>query len=398
MSSCQLTSRVVQAYIAVQIFVERCLMNLEPEVVVDLTKDDTWKQWEWMKRYRIWEANREVFLYPENWLIESQRPDRTEIYRKLEQEVHQGQSTTDHLETVVHNYIDRLDGLAHLLVTGTCQDPVSGTIYVVARTSADPPAYYLRSYTDGAWTGWGEIPLGIKALHVIPATYRRRGYLFWLDVEVSNEPQQQMPAKVPEPGKTPPPEPPVDRYVTLGVHFSVFRNGSWAPPQASKGKLFDKPTLNPKSAGDSKTVEGLYTLKVQAQGPHLTKAIAPSVAPAQDSTHEDILVASGAGFPPAPPPFMACIDSELVKVDTISPDGGRWGINRSSGGPAHNIGAPIYVPALTITRLTQPLDSAHKQPHGDLSVASPVGFPRGRLARFKAPYRLRVGGLYGACR
>ena len=37
MSSCQVTSRVVQAYIAVQIFVERCLMNLEaPEVIVDL--------------------------------------------------------------------------------------------------------------------------------------------------------------------------------------------------------------------------------------------------------------------------------------------------------------------------------------------------------------------------
>ena len=66
MSSCQVTSRVVQAYIAVQIFVERCLMNLEaPAVVVDLAQDDTWNQWEWMKRYRIWEANREVFLYPE---------------------------------------------------------------------------------------------------------------------------------------------------------------------------------------------------------------------------------------------------------------------------------------------------------------------------------------------
>ena len=47
-----------------------------------------------MKRFRVWQANREVFLYPENWLIESQRPNRTEIYKKLEQEVHQGQSTS----------------------------------------------------------------------------------------------------------------------------------------------------------------------------------------------------------------------------------------------------------------------------------------------------------------
>src|SRR5262249_30313307 len=109
MSSCQLTSRVVQAYVAVQIFVERCLMNLEaPAVVVDLTLDDIWGEWSWMDRYRVWQANREVFLYPENWLIESERPNRTEIYRTFEQEVQQGTSTADYLETVVLNYVSRL--------------------------------------------------------------------------------------------------------------------------------------------------------------------------------------------------------------------------------------------------------------------------------------------------
>ena len=25
-------------------------------------------EWEWLKRYRVWDANRRVFLYPENWL------------------------------------------------------------------------------------------------------------------------------------------------------------------------------------------------------------------------------------------------------------------------------------------------------------------------------------------
>ena len=25
-------------------------------------------RWEWLKRYRVWDANRKVFLYPENWL------------------------------------------------------------------------------------------------------------------------------------------------------------------------------------------------------------------------------------------------------------------------------------------------------------------------------------------
>ena len=265
MTSCQVTSRVVQAYIAVQIFVERCLMNLEaPAVVVDLTRDDAWNQWEWMKRYRIWEANREVFLYPENWLIESQRPNRSEIYQKLEQEIHQGQSTTDYLETVALNYIDRLDALAHLQVTGTCEDPASGDIYVVARTLADPPVFYYRSYSAGAWTGWVQVPLDIKAHQAVPTLYRGRLCLFWTEVKISNEPNQVIPA--PQASSTPPPQS-SDKYVALTVFFSIFRNGSWAPAQAAKGKLFDKPFYNPNLAGDPRTVEALYTLKVQAPAP-----------------------------------------------------------------------------------------------------------------------------------
>jgi len=271
MSSCQLTSRVVQAYIAVQIFVERCLMNLETTmwnssakgVVVDLSADDTWNQWEWMQRYRIWEANREVFLYPENWLIESQRPNRTETYETFEQEVHQGDSTADYLETVVLNYIDRLDGLSHLLVTGTCQDPATGTIYVVARTVTDPPTFYSRSYTDGAWSGWAQIPLDIKAHQAIPAVYRGRECVFWIEVKAQNEPLQSNPPAQPNSSAQ---SQNVNRYVSIGVNFSIYRNGSWTPVQSAKGKLFDKPIFDSSAqAGDVKSIEALYTLKVQSQ-------------------------------------------------------------------------------------------------------------------------------------
>ena len=40
--------------------------NLEPEVSsVDIDAS----RWEWMKRYRVWEANRQVFLWPEDWYV-----------------------------------------------------------------------------------------------------------------------------------------------------------------------------------------------------------------------------------------------------------------------------------------------------------------------------------------
>ena len=265
MTLCQVTSRVVQAYIAIQIFVERCRMSLEaPAVVVDLTKDDTWNQWEWMSRYRVWQANREVFLYPENWLVESARPNRTELYQTFEQQVRQGPSTADYLETVVLNYIDGLDGLAHLRITGTCEDPATGDIYVVARSISDPPVFYLRSRSNGAWSGWAQIPLNIKAHHAVPAMYRGRICIFWLQISVNNEPNQPLPAV--EQSSSPPSQE-TAKYVTLDLYFSIFRNGSWAPAQAANGSFFDIPWLTSQEVSDVSSVEGLYTLKVEAPTP-----------------------------------------------------------------------------------------------------------------------------------
>ena len=79
------TSRVVQAYATVQLFVERCLMNLETNVAIDASQDDAWSEWDWMKRYRLWQANREIFLWPENWLVEADRPNSSEIFDPLVQ-------------------------------------------------------------------------------------------------------------------------------------------------------------------------------------------------------------------------------------------------------------------------------------------------------------------------
>ena len=271
MSSCEVTTRVVQAYIAVQIFVERCRMNLEaPAVQID-PLDDAWGWWSWMKRYRIWQAAREVFLYPENWLVESQRLNRTEIFQKLEQDVHQNEHTADYLESVALNYIDRLDEIAHLLVTGTCSDPVTGAIHVVARSLADPPRFYHRSFIDGAWSGWTQIPLDIKAHQVVPAIYRRRLCLFWTEVKVVNEPRQKLSAA--QQSSTPPSQD-VARYASINLKFTIFRNGAWAPAQSSKGKLFDVPPLrqviglhHSPTASDSRSAEAFYTLKVQTAAP-----------------------------------------------------------------------------------------------------------------------------------
>ena len=47
-----------------------------------------------MKRYRVWEANRKIFLWPENWLEPEFRDDKTHLFQALESNLLQGDVST----------------------------------------------------------------------------------------------------------------------------------------------------------------------------------------------------------------------------------------------------------------------------------------------------------------
>ncbi len=262
MSSCMATSRVVQAYETVQLFVERCLMNLEAAVAVDATKDDGWDYWSWMQRYRLWQADREIFLWPENWLIEADRPNRSEIFDTLIQEARQTNGTATGLEPVVLNYIDRLDQIAHLRVCGMCQDPVTPATHVVARTQTDPPTYYHRIFKDNAWTPWVKIPLNIKSHQVVPVIHRRCLYLFWIEVMVANEPQQKVPAA--QGSTSTSVNAPPARHIEIRVGSSSYRNDKWTAATHAAGTLYDAPfiLLDPQADTTPRAIEALYSIKV----------------------------------------------------------------------------------------------------------------------------------------
>ncbi len=73
MDACMETSRIKQALSSVQLFVQRCFLGLESKVENNVEKGVANTvldrgRWDWMQRYRVWEANRKVFLYPENWI------------------------------------------------------------------------------------------------------------------------------------------------------------------------------------------------------------------------------------------------------------------------------------------------------------------------------------------
>ncbi|MCC5906677.1 MAG: hypothetical protein JJU13_10740 [Balneolaceae bacterium] len=226
MSSCMLTSRIVQANSSVQLFLQRCLMNLENEV--SLTPADS-REWAWMKNYRVWEANRKVFLYAENWIEPELRHDKSPFFEDLENELLQDEVTEDTAERAFLNYLEKLDEVARLDIAGMYEhkEEDQTILHVFGRTHATPHMYYYRRWVDESyWTPWEKVDADIEGDHLIPVVYNRRLYLFWpifmekVDVIRFRQP-----------------------YYELQMAWSEYRNGQWSPRKISRNFRLENPGL-----------------------------------------------------------------------------------------------------------------------------------------------------------
>ncbi|MER3423935.1 MAG: PA14 domain-containing protein,virulence plasmid 28 protein, partial [Nitrospiraceae bacterium] len=185
MDPCMLTSRIRFALSSVQMFIERCLINLEPRVSPAAINP---KQWPWMKRYSVWEANRKVYLFPENWLEPELRDDPSPFFKETMSELLQGDITEERAAVALLNYLSKLEEVAKLEPCGlhyVPADPVKRTgevVHVIARTAGARRKYYYRRYEYGYWTPWEEIKLDIEDNPVIPVIWNDRLFLFWLRI------------------------------------------------------------------------------------------------------------------------------------------------------------------------------------------------------------------------
>ncbi|MDB5200365.1 MAG: hypothetical protein JWO92_2328 [Chitinophagaceae bacterium] len=247
MGSCEVTTRILQANLSVQLFVQRCLMNIELEVIADETADDGWKQWPWMKLYRVWEANRKVFLYPENWIEPELRLDKSYFFRELENDLMQNEITQPNVENAYLSYLEKLDNVGRLDVSGYYYEEETYTLYVFARTYDDPHLYYWRKWVeDSYWTPWEKLDLEINATHVIPLVINRRLYLYWPDfreksVETSS-------TNVPQVNQSSFPIDKPQKFWEIRLSVSEFRNKKWTPKKISTTFVTTHtlPTLVPK--------------------------------------------------------------------------------------------------------------------------------------------------------
>jgi hypothetical protein len=240
MSSTQLTSRLKQAISSAQLFVQRCLFGLEAELITTL-EDLDWQQWKWMKSYRVWEANRKVFLYPENWIEPELRDDKSPFFKELESEILQNDITDANVEQVVRNYLNKLDAVSRLEIMAEYHEEANEShaeiLHVFGRTTSLPHQYFYRRHLNKTvWTPWEKIEADIEGSHLIPVIWNRRLYLFW---PVFTEKQEEIDVVMPEQNK---PLKKGDKYKEVGLAWSEYRNGAWMTKKLSSCKakpIFD---------------------------------------------------------------------------------------------------------------------------------------------------------------
>jgi hypothetical protein len=227
------TSRLRLAVSSVQTFIQRCLLNLERQVHPSALNA---AHWQWMRRYRVWEANRKIFLWPENWLHPEFRDDKSHLFTALEGALLADDVTADRAEEAFHGYLRGLEEIARLDVRSVYlqerPDPADNVVHVVARTFTAPHKYFYRSYGDRMWTPWVPVGVEIEGDHLAAVIWRERLHLFWVTFLDKHErrtesrtPSQMLDAKISSADVT--------RIVQVHLHWTEYFQGEWTEPGAT---------------------------------------------------------------------------------------------------------------------------------------------------------------------
>lgn len=237
-----LTSRIKLAISSVQLFIQRCFLNLEKEVKP--TALDS-KHWEWMKRYRLWEANRKIFLYPENWLEPEFRNEKSHLFEELESALLQGDVSNELAEKAFSTYLIKLESIARLeIVTMYVEEnpttPSSTVVHVIGKSPTEASKYFYRRLINHAWTPWEPISANIEGKHITAITWKGRLHVFWLSFLTKSN-------SAPRPGKAKE-EPLANRKLSdlskslnenmeytleVRLNWSEYYQGQWKPAESS---------------------------------------------------------------------------------------------------------------------------------------------------------------------
>ncbi|MGN6253462.1 MAG: neuraminidase-like domain-containing protein [Solirubrobacterales bacterium] len=221
-------SRIVEATNAAQLYLQRCRLRLE-QGVKTLDIPETW--WQWLMSFRVWQANREVFLFPENYLLPSVRRNKTALFKELEGELQQSQVTEDSVEEAYEGYFSGFHEIAKLKPVDCYHCEVNGpegpvdTLFLFARSETEPPTFYYCTRRRGlTWTEWVKIDLSINSEVITPVYAFNRLFVFWAELKKATN------TTVTSTGTEAKSAESVAWVQTIKYSFLDHR-GKWVPPQ-----------------------------------------------------------------------------------------------------------------------------------------------------------------------
>jgi hypothetical protein len=192
MGGCADISYIAQAMLSVQLYMQRARMMLEPGIT-KLAIPEVW--WSWLGSFPYWQANRKVFLYPENYLEPGLRQDKTAEFKTFEDSMTSNEITPATVNDAYVAYFDSFTSLAALKRVGAYEgiapDPnalgvQSPTLYLISRTATEPYTYYMqRKVNDLTWTAFEKIDLSIASPLVAPLYAFDRLFMFWVEQDVA---------------------------------------------------------------------------------------------------------------------------------------------------------------------------------------------------------------------
>lgn len=230
------TSKIGSAISTVQMYVYRCINSLEKGIEIE-EEFENW--WEWMANYRVWEANRKVFLFPENYIEPELRTDKTPEFTQLETDLQAANlKNPAEIETVFNTYMNAFSEVADLEVIGSAgydydrgdvtfeeydsktdkledvtKDVLTKVFCLVGRTKYEPYQYYYRlvtfaqgvnetgEYVPVKWEPWHKINTPIQAIGPVkPVFGMGKWFITWVEqqqtgskTEVVDEKEKEVP-------------------------------------------------------------------------------------------------------------------------------------------------------------------------------------------------------------
>ena len=261
MDACMETSRIKQAISSIQLFVQRCFLGLEEAFSQILPSALDRDRWEWMQRYRVWEANRKVFLYPENWIESNLRDDKSAFYKELESELLQKDINKQNVQDALKAYLYKVDEVANMEVIGlyienaTYDNGLVSKLHVFARTRSAPYFFYYRylDLLEKNWYPWEKMQVDIPSYdiedgitgvivgngcYLTPVVWNGRLLIFMPQIAKKTKPNPTanvLPAKADGAGNVTVAAP--LNYYEIKMGWSEYRNGKWTQKQLSTASL-----------------------------------------------------------------------------------------------------------------------------------------------------------------